>query len=304
MENNKRESIPRRASFDRDNPEPADGSAKLTIGLERSRRVEGSRSSAVSVGKKLREAREKKSLTIEQVQKQTKIYSTVLIGLEEGKPNDTLTDTYIRSFLKKYAQFLNINSVELLKEYFSAHTESPAPNIPVQESVLSKETQAPSKFLYITGLAVGVIISLMLLIFITGKVSAVFKKARLVQQKKSLATTKKKPVDRSAKAVQMKKPAAKAKSETKELIPKTTPLILEIKVKKAVLVKLKKDGILLFDRVLPAGLVEKTVAKSSIELDIAKARSLDLTLNGKPIDLQNKNVIIGLEITRKGVRIK
>lgn len=263
-----------------------------------------SRSSAVSVGKILREAREKKSLTIEQVQKQTKIHSTVLIGLEEGRLSDTLTDTYIRSFLKKYAQFLSINSVELLKEYFPARTESSAPNIPVQENVLSKETQAPPKFLYITGLAVAVIISLMLLIFITGRVSAAFKKARPVQQKKSIATEKKKPVARSAKAVQRKKPAVKAKSETKELIPKTTPLILEIKVKEAVLVKLKKDGILFFDRVLPAGLVEKTTAKNSIELDIAKARNLDLTLNGRPIDLQNKNAIIGLEITRKGVRIK
>ena len=263
-----------------------------------------SRSSAVSVGKRLREAREKKSLTIEQVQKQTKIHSTVLIGLEEGRPSDTLTDTYIRSFLKKYAQFLNINSVELLKEYFPARTESPAPSIPVQENALSKETQAPPKFLYSTGLAVAAIISLILLIFITGKVLATFKKARPVQQKKSLAIAQKKPVARSAKAVQRKKPVVKAKSETREPIPKTTPLILEIKVKEAVLVKLKKDGTLFFDRVLPAGLVEKTVAKSSIELDIAKARSLDLTLNGKPIDLQNKNVIIGLEITRKGVRIK
>jgi hypothetical protein len=81
-------------------------------------------------------------------------------------------------------------------------------------------------------------------------------------------------------------------------------LILEIKVKEAVLVKLKKDGVLYFDRVLPAGLVEKTVANRSIELDIAKAGSLDLTLNGRPIVLQGKNVITGLEITRKGVRIR
>ena len=98
-----------------------------------------SRSSAISVGKRLREAREKKSLTIEQVQKQTKIHSTVLIGLEEGRPSDTLTDTYVRSFLKKYAQFLDVNSVELLKEYFPARTESPAPSAPIQDNVLSKE---------------------------------------------------------------------------------------------------------------------------------------------------------------------
>ena len=263
-------------------------------------------SSAVSVGKRLREAREKKSLTIEQVQKQTKIHSTVLIGLEEGRPNDTLTDTYIRSFLKKYAQFLGVNSVELLKEYFPAHTENvPKPNIPVQESVSSEESQSSLKLMYMAGLAVVAIISIMLFIFIAVEISTVFKKARPIQKKNSLASAaKKKPAARSAKPGQKKKPAVNTGSERKELVPKTTPLILEIKVKEAVLVKLKKDGILLFDRVLPAGLVEKTVAKSSIELDIAKAGSLDLTLNGRPIVLQGKNIITGLEITRKGIRIK
>ena len=267
----------------------------------------GSRSSAVSVGKRLREAREKKSLTIEQVQKQTKIHSTVLIGLEEGRPNDTLTDTYIRSFLKKYAQFLSINSVELLKEYFPAHTESvPKPNaIPLQENVLSKETQGAPKFLYMTGLAVAAIISLMLLIFITGKVSTAFKKARPVQQKKSLAAAvNKKPVTGSAGPGQKKKPAVKARSETEEFVSKTAPLNLEIKVKKAVRVSLKKDGKLFFDRVLHAGLIENASANSSIELDIAKAESLDMIFNGKRIVLQGNNGAIGLEMTKKGVRIK
>lgn len=264
-----------------------------------------SRSSAVSVGKRLREAREKKSLTIEQVQKQTKIHSTVLIGLEAGRPNDTLTDTYVRSFLKKYAQFLNINSVELLKEYFTAHTENvPKPSIPVQENVLSKEAQVPQKFLYMTGMAVAAIISLMLLIFITGKVSTALKKTKPVQQKKFLAAAAKKKPTKSVKAVQKKKPAVNTMSGTKEIVSKAMPLILEIKVKEAVLVKLKKDGILFFDRVLPAGLVERTVANNSIELDIAKAGNLDLILNGRLIDLQKKDAIVGLEITRKGIRIK
>ena len=262
------------------------------------------RSSAVSVGKKLREAREKKSLTIEQVQKQTKIHSTVLVGLEEGRISDTLTDTYVRSFLKKYAQFLGINSVELLKEYFPARTESPAPNISIQENILSKETQIPPKFLYMTGLAVAAIISLMLFIFIVGKVSAVFKEARPVQEKNSLAAAAKKKPAKKTKAVQKKKPAVNIRSGTKELIPKTAPLSLEIKVKEAVLVRLKKDGILFFDRVLPAGLIEKTVANNSIEIDIAKAGSLDLAINGRPIVLQDKNVMIALEITRKGIRVK
>jgi len=265
-----------------------------------------SMSSAISVGKRLRDAREKRSLTIEQVQKQTKIHSTVLIGLEEGRPNETLTDTYIRSFLKKYAQFLGINSVELLKEYFPAHTENaPKPNIPVQENVLPKETQGAPKFLYMAGLTVAAVVSLILFMFIVSMVSTAFKKARPIQKKNSIAPAARKKTDLgSAKVVQKKKPAVKIMSETKELVPKVAPLILEIRVKEAVRVALRKDGVLFFNRVLHAGLVEKTVANNSIELDIAKAGSLSLTLNGKPVDLQSKNAINGLEITRKGVRIK
>jgi len=276
-----------------------------TTGLKVENNKRESRPSAVSVGKRLKEAREKRSLTIEQVQKQTKIHSTVLIGLEEGRPDDTLTDTYVRSFLKKYAQFLGINSVELLKEYFPANIESSAPAISVKENISLKDAQSPPRFLYVTGLAVAAIISLMLLIFIAGKVSTAFKKAKPIQQKKSLAAAAKKKAVKSAKAVQKKKSAVvKISSETKEPVSINIPLSLDIKVKEAVRVKLKKDGILLFDRVLPAGLIENTVANNSIELDIAKAGSLDLTLNGKHIVLQGNNSINGLEITRKGVRIK
>jgi cytoskeletal protein RodZ len=263
-----------------------------------------SRSSAVLVGKRLKDAREKRSLTIEQVQKHTKIHSMVLIGLEEGKQNDALTDTYVRSFLKKYAQFLGINSVELLKEYFPARAESPAPNDPVQESVTPTQAQGSPKLLYVTGLAAAAIISLLLFMFIAGKVSKAFNKTVPTQQKKvPVATEKKKPV-RSAKTAQNKKPAVNTRSETKEVVSKTTPLNLEIKVKKAVRVNLKKDGVLFFDRVLPAGLVENTVANNSIEIDVAKAGSLDMAFNGKRIVLQSNNDAISLEITRKGVRVK
>lgn len=262
------------------------------------------RSPAVSVGKKLKEAREKKSLTIEQVQKQTKIHSTVLIGLEEARPSDALNDTYIRSFLKKYAQFLNMDSAELLKEYFPARTESPQSKIPVQQNIVPKGARSSLEFLYMARMAAVAIIALMLIIFITGKISTALKKTKPAQKKSTLAVAAKKRPIRRAKAAQKKAPAVVTVPETKNSVPKAAPLALEIKVKKAVRVKLKKDGTLFFNRVLPAGLVEKTIADRSIELDIAKAGNIDLSLNGKPITLPGKNIKISLEITKKGVRIK
>jgi len=81
-------------------------------------------------------------------------------------------------------------------------------------------------------------------------------------------------------------------------------LELTIKVRQAVLVQLKKDGVLIFKRVLPKGTTESFTADDNISLYIAKAEALELVLNGKSIGPPGKGVIKNLEITRKGIRIK
>ena len=257
------------------------------------------RQAAVSVGNKLKEARNNKSLTIEQIQKATRIHSTVLIALEEGRTSELLTDTYIRSFLKKYAQFLGLNSVELSKEYFPAYPENTPP---VREAPLTPETAAAPKFLYITGIAILAIILISLFVFAAGKIASYLKRPKAVQQKSALISKKK--TTQNIKASSKKKSSAKQNSVSKELIPKTAPLSLVVKVKEPVLVQLKKDGVLIFERVLTKGLTEKIIADNSIELGIGKAEALDLTLNGRPIALPPNKVKFGLDITRKGVKIR
>lgn len=259
------------------------------------------RQAAVSVGSKLKESRAKKSLTIEQVQKATKIHSTVLTALEEGRESELLTDTYMRSFLKKYAQFLGLNSVELLKEYFPVYPESPSANIPVHENAFSPETTITSKFLYIAGRVVLAILFILLFIFVVGK-AASLKRPKPAQARKAVIS--KKHSVQSAKASSKKKSASKQNPESKELIPKSIPLSLVIKVKEPVLVQLKKDGVLIFKRVLTKGLTETIIADDSIELGIGKAEALVLTLNGRPIALPANKVRFGLEITRKSVKLR
>lgn len=265
-----------------------------------------SRPVVISIGKKLKEAREKKSLTIEQIQKQTKIHSSVLIALEEGHASEILTDTYVRSFLKKYAQVLGLPSDEILKEYFPPHLEPASLNIPVSENQLPVETRVGPKVLYFTVMVMIGMVGLLIIAIIGGKVTAAFNKARSTQQQKQtapVAIAKKKTI-KITKSTQKKKPAVKVNSESKYIIPKTAPLSLVIKVKEPVLVKLTKDGVLMFARVLSKGLVETITANERIDLEIGKARALELTLNSRPIALPTKNKIFTLVITRKGVRIK
>ncbi|MDP3791166.1 MAG: helix-turn-helix domain-containing protein [Candidatus Omnitrophota bacterium] len=264
------------------------------------------RPAAVSIGRRLKEAREKKPLTIEQVQKQTKIHSTVLIALEEGRASEILTDTYVRSFLKKYTQVLNLPTNEILKEYFPPRAEPVSLGAPAHESPLPAETKIGPKALYFTGIAILSIAALLLAIIIGGKVITAFNKAKLTRQQKQVAevVASKKKIQKPVKSVQKKKPAPKTDSESKDIIPKSTPLSLVIKVREPVLVKLTKDGILIFSRVMSKGLVETITANNSIELDIGKVQALELILNGRQIALPTKKNISGLIITRKGVKLK
>ena len=261
------------------------------------------RQTAIAVGNRLRDAREKKSLGIDQIQKQTKIHSTVLIALEEGRASELLTDTYVRSFLKKYSQFLGLNSVDVIKEYFPPNSELSPINIQFRNNPLPKETTIAPKFIYVTGIIIFVIVLAFFVLFIGGKIVSSFKKFGMERQKKTAVASVKKNTAKTAKPAAKKGAQVNTKSASKELIPRSSSLNLVIKVKEPVLVKLKKDGVLLFERVLTRGLVEKVTASENIEMDIGKTRSLELTLNGRPIVLPKKNVL-GLRISRKGVVLK
>lgn len=261
---------------------------------------------AASVGRRLKEAREKKSLTIEQIQKQTKIHSTVLIALEEGRASEILTDTYVRSFLKKYAQALGLPAGEILKECFPPHPEQAALNIPSKESHLPMDMRTAPRILYFTGIAVFGIAALLILIFVGGKIKTAFSKIKIVHNQKKMpgAVSAEKNLPKPVRSTQKTEVPAKTNSGSKQVISKSTPLNLVIKVREPVLVKLTRDGILIFARVLSKNLVETVTASKSIELEISKARALELTLNGRPVALPKKNNMVSLSITQKGIKIK
>lgn len=237
----------------------------------------------IAIGKRLKEAREKKSLAIDQIQKQTRIHSSVLIALEEGTAAEMLTEMYLRSFLKKYAQFLSLDAGEILKEYFPPQEKTAPSGLPVRENALPQNLDASPKFLYLTGILVAAVIVILLLLFLAGSISAHLKKPRAPRQKKS---------------------AAQVKSSSKESIPQSGPLNLVIKVKKSAIVKVKKDGMLLFERYMPKNMTEDITADNKIELEAGRAGALELKLNGKPVTLPSNKSSLSVEITRKGVKIK
>ena len=260
----------------------------------------------VILGDKLKAAREAKSLDVDQVQKQTKINSRVIIALEEGRCDELLTPTYVKSFLKKYAQFLGMDQKEVLKEYSAIYKEENH-----TESVTALwETQSSAD---ITNFIYGIIVIFIALAIV---VSFLFfgKKAissiKFRQQEKHIAVTL--PKEKKAKAsrfsqaakqkaaVSIKSPAQKKTSSA----IKKGPINLTLKIKEPVLVKVKKDGVALFSRVFSEGLSEPITADDKIELYVVKGEAVELILNGKSLGSPGKGLIKDLEITSEGVKIK
>ena len=100
-----------------------------------------------------------------------------------------------------------------------------------------------------------------------------------------------------------KKPADKPQP-SQISIPDNEQITLMMKVKEPVYVGVKRDGVLLFKRILPKGVVKTLTADEKLNISIAKARSVELVLNGRPIDAFLKGSIRDLEITRKGIKVK
>lgn len=71
----------------------------------------------VQIGKKLREARQAKGYTLDDLQQLTKIQKRYLIAIEDEKFTELPGDFYVRAFIKQYANTVGLDGNELLKEY-------------------------------------------------------------------------------------------------------------------------------------------------------------------------------------------
>jgi cytoskeletal protein RodZ len=270
-----------------------------------------SKVSIASIGGKLRKAREGRSLTLDQVQKQTRIHTAILSALEDGKGEEILSSTYVKSFLKKYSEFLGLDSTDIVKDYsvyrkektdISGHQENIAlsPTRPVG----SDDDHAPK--------AIFVMIAIALFaVFVSSAIFAGIKAVSSAGKRQSSAKadtskTGQKAASQSKKTTSQK---ASSKASQKESTPrylasKGMLIYLVLRVDQPVFVKVKKDGVALWQRMLPKGSIESFKASEKIELYIGKAEAVELILNGKSLGSPGKGLIKNLEITKKGIRIK
>ena len=257
--------------------------------------------SLAEIGTKLKSAREKKGVTIDQAQRQTHIHSTVLIALEDGRSDEVLTPTYVKSFLKKYSSYLALDSNQLVKEYQSLHSniDSPGSSLGLEGSSIKKRIDTAG-YLRIIRSVVLITACVFLLVLMVRGAGRFIKSSNKPLVKKTSTQTKE---SRTTQAKIAQKTAVNP-LVTQISIPDNEPITLVMRVKTGVYIGVKRDGVLLFKRLLPKGTIETVTAAGKLNISIAKARSVDLILNGRPLDTVNKGAIRDLEITRKGIKVK
>lgn len=273
-----------------------------------------------SPGARLKKLRLEKGLSLEEVQKKTRIHLNILNAIEgEGLTN--LSSVYLKSFLKIYCKFLGVDP----NDYISGYKESAARQS--ANAALSKEPPAAIKG-PVAAVNLGAImpgkkaikifvflligIFLLLALFNLGKniSSRRAKEARPQRRELTLKKTIKVKREKGETVVEKIKPlVVTPKPINQEPLPKKEALPggirLGIRARENCWIYLKADGRVLFQRILEKGRFESWQAKDKIELSIGNAGAVELEVNGQIFSnlgrkgQPRKNILI----TREGLNL-
>ena len=268
-----------------------------------------------SIGGVLKEARSKKTLTLDEVHSKIKIHPRVLQLLEEDKFEKLPSPLFVKSFLKSYAEFLEVNSEELVSAYDKVKKEEPA-----QLLYIKLADPAMGMGYKPFHIVLGICAALLLLFVLVGQpskmaksISAKLKSSKIVTEKSKKSAPAKAREEAPAKAApaEVKKAAEDVPSEWLNTValgnfPKIgrkTLLSLEIKAIDSVWVHITSDSVVTFQGILKKGMAEIWTAKESIEIWTGNAANMSLAINKIALGSPGKGVVKKMLITREGIRL-
>ncbi|MBM3249288.1 MAG: DUF4115 domain-containing protein [Candidatus Omnitrophica bacterium] len=267
-----------------------------------------------AAGERLKKLRLEKGLSLEEVQKKTKVHLNILKAIE-GDTISNLSPVYLKSFLKIYCKFLGVDPKECIADYKEppAHpgTVAAAGARKAEKFVLLKEAGSKLRSLQPLKKLKGVFV------FILAGGIAVW---GLYSLGKFISAKRKEAASRSVSSPAS--PAAKKQAPkagppaAQKALPKSVPLKrdaasginLTILARENCMVILKKDGQTVFNRILEKGRSESWEAKNKIEFSLGNAGGVEIEVDGQRFsnlgarNQQLKNIVItrdgGLHIPR------
>jgi len=270
-----------------------------------------------SAGARLKKIRQEKGISLEEVQKKTKVHLNILKAIE-GDGLTNLSSIYLKGFIKIYCKFLKVDP----KEYIPDYKEALSAPLHAEESLPEDKPLKPPSFLENATLRLGsfrpdkklknIIITVLIIIifsfllfklgkFISSKVGNVRlpRQAQVMQQRSQIRPQ---VIKAQANVSKAQVPGERLPMESGGGIS------LVISAKENCLVFVKADGKVLLHRVLERGRSDSWKAKEKIELSLSNAAAVELIVNGQRFSnlgrngQQLKNIVItekeGLKIPR------
>jgi len=253
-----------------------------------------------SIGARLKKARESKGISLEQAQKDTRIHNKPLAALEHDRPEEGISGVvYIKSFIRKYANYLGLDGAALAEEYKSE------PSSPRKQLSMGAEQRTslklPFKKIVVAAVVIIAIFACVkLAIFAAAKIKEGLKSRPKAAKKIESPKPKPKAVTKEAPKEAPKQPAV---TPAAAAVPKGENISLEIKARNDVYIKIKSDGSVIYDAVLEKGSTETWEAKESLDISTGRAEAIDAELNGTSLGALGKGVIKGILITRDGLKL-
>jgi len=242
------------------------------------------------IGSRLKKAREEKGISLEEAHRQTKMHPNVLQALEEDKLEHVLGKTYVKAFLKKYANYLGLDDKAIVREYDTAHAAEAKEGPVLKQEPLTQEKKRPNNTTIIR-------VASVILVAVIG-----FTIIRSVTRDKGTAR------DQEAATVPQTKESIEAEKETAGKgfipVPRSRTIKLTVTTDKEVWLKVTRDGELTFHGILPKNSKETWQAGKEIKLsEIGRPEALSLNVNGKNIDTSGRRLGKNIVITHEGVDI-
>src|SRR3990167_123515 len=96
--------------------------------------------SSTTIGSSLKEAREKRGFSLQEIQNQLKIHAAILEKLESDDFQSLPAPVYAKAFLQRYASFLGLNTQEILSQFDSIKPQTQGVNVNVGSAAKQRIT--------------------------------------------------------------------------------------------------------------------------------------------------------------------
>ncbi|MBU1999135.1 MAG: RodZ domain-containing protein [Candidatus Omnitrophota bacterium] len=267
------------------------------------------------VGSQLKKIRLQRGLSLNDVQKGTKIHLNILQAIESDSFLN-VNPVYIKGFIKIYCNYLGLNTKDFIPDYKDNPTKIyipeegsgrkalPSEGTNIKIAGLGRPKKLKKIFVF---LAVLVIV---ILLFFTVKIG--LKKIRISSSTREVIQKTQNPIPKKT----LKKVVRKSSGTMSAVKPKeafVTPQTLKtvsgirlgMRVKEDCYVELRIDGSLILRNILKKDTFESWQAREKIELSLGNAGGVSLEVNGETLQSLGKRgqVIKGIIITKDGLKV-